>query len=59
MKEEGKEEVYDFHMSHRGARCSCSCPCNPSSPVDVTVVFQLKREKKMVTLTPDSFKKLS
>ena len=58
---EGKREddVYEFEMIHRGAKCSCSCPCNQNNPIDVTVVFQAEREKKMLTVTPSQFKKLS
>jgi hypothetical protein len=54
-----KPDMYEFEMIHRGAKCSCTCPCNPSNPVDVTVVFSAAGEKQAVTVNPQMIKKMS
>ncbi len=57
MKKE--KDTYEFRMEHLGAKCSCTCPCNQTNPIDVTVVFSAGREKQMVTLNKSHVKKLS
>ena len=54
-----EKPTYDFHIENIGAKCSCSCPCNPSNPVDVSVTFSREGVKQMVTLGPEHVKKLS